>query len=124
MSSFCGALTPKISSNHATRDYIQGKDAWRLRPGRGSKLVHSAHRDNTNGSRGGKPPVVKRSALEQVYYGSSAPYHYTKPTCGPIFLLDWAVRVIDAPSIELRRPRFDDFRTNFCRATTWADKFT
>ena len=33
-------------------------------------------------------------------YGSSAPYHYTEPTCGPIFfLLDRAVRVIDGPNI-------------------------
>ena len=69
MSSFGGAQTLKISSNQAKRDHIQGASAWRLGPGRGTKLVYKAHWDNKSGSRGGvKPLVVTRSVLEQVYY--------------------------------------------------------
>ena len=69
VSSFCDALRPKISSNQAKRDYILGATAWRIGPGSGNKLVHKTHWDNKAGSRGGgKPLVVKRSALEQVFY--------------------------------------------------------
>ena len=69
ISCFCTALRPKLLSNHAKRDYIVGSAAWRIGSGRGDKLVHKTHWDNKAGKRGGpKPLVVRRSALEQVFY--------------------------------------------------------
>ena len=66
---FCAALRPKIPSNQPKRDYIVGSTAWRIGSGRGGKLVHKTHWDNKAGNRGGpKPLVVRRSALEQVFY--------------------------------------------------------
>jgi len=69
INSFCSALRPKILSNQAKRDYIVGSTAWRIGSGQGSKLVHKTHWDNKACRRGGAPPlIVKRSALEQVFY--------------------------------------------------------
>ena len=69
ISSFCSALRPKLLSNQAKRDYIVGSTAWRIGSGQGRKLVHKTHWDNKSGRRGGVPPlVVKRDALEQVFY--------------------------------------------------------
>ena len=58
-----------ISSNQAKRDYIVGPKAWRIGSGNGTKFVHKTHWDNKTGSRGGGAPlVVKKNALEQVFY--------------------------------------------------------
>jgi hypothetical protein len=73
LTSFCRGLRPKLNDKQATRDYIQGPNAWRLGRGgrdrRGSKLVEGTHWVRRKGHGGGIPATfVRKQDLEQVFY--------------------------------------------------------
>ena len=51
----------------AKRDFIEGPNAWRLGPGRGTKLISQCV--SKSGARGGIPSAyLRKHAMEQVFY--------------------------------------------------------
>jgi hypothetical protein len=67
--SFCKEVRPKLLHGQAKRDFIEGPNAWRLGPKRGTKLTAGSQWVEKSGRRGGVPASwVRNDALEQVFY--------------------------------------------------------
>ena len=64
--SFCKEMRPKLNHGQAKRDFITGPRAWRLGPGRGTKLT--SHCVEKSGSRGGIPATyLQKYALSKFF---------------------------------------------------------